>query len=434
MAKSLADRRLLLVSPCDPGNCHIYFGVQRRALSTAISLARATGRTLVLPPAEWYADQAQQYTNSFTQTKQGKLPLFTRWSDLYDIDRFRQGGVDVIEYHEAGIEVIDRAVLQTGNAASRMPTKGQNDDDSLLSGHLQDQACKRGRAGLQTNFTFTRTSPPGLSYSTWSAIGELYGRQVQFGDLRCGVLALSRPETATAFASWLGDARVGAIFDVGHYTHTVLSSDLSASRGIIERSLRPNAALDAEASRFVQDVILGRRGAHSRFLAAHWRHGDYVSYNLLTPLERLLQRVSTALEEQLQCPACPVFLMTNCRDASALAELRAALPTLITYTPPSLDVALGKGKAAGAPFSDEGSRLLIEQAIAIRADAFVANGRSAVSEFVDMVRRVRGSDRGGGAPQSQLTAAQKAEVERRRELVRKQTEQKARAAGLQVEL
>ena len=75
--------------------------------------------------------------------------------------------------------------------------------------------------------------------------------------------------------------------------------------------------------------------------------------------------------------ACPVFVMTNARDESALAELRAALPTMVRYVP-------------SAPrFAGEGPRLLVKQAIAARADAFVPTGRSSVSEFVELLRRRR---------------------------------------------
>ena len=55
----------LIVTPCDPGDCHIYFGVQRRALSTAVALAQSLNRTLVLPPIEWYEHQAQLMMNTF---------------------------------------------------------------------------------------------------------------------------------------------------------------------------------------------------------------------------------------------------------------------------------------------------------------------------------------------------------------------------------
>ena len=137
----------------------------------------------------------------------------------------------------------------------------------------------------------------------------------------------------------------------------------------------------------------------------HWRHGDYVPtvYNMLTPLESIVKRVRKALKEELECLDCPVLLMTNCRDESALAELRAALPTLVRYTPsapPTTDdyrswaaddvaIALEATPSTGTAFSDEGPRLLIEQAIAMHADAFVGNPRSAVTEFVDMVRHSR---------------------------------------------
>ena len=54
---SIMQSRYLLVTPCDPGNCHIYFGVQLRAFPTALALAKSLKRTLVLPPFEWYENQ-----------------------------------------------------------------------------------------------------------------------------------------------------------------------------------------------------------------------------------------------------------------------------------------------------------------------------------------------------------------------------------------
>ena len=69
---SCSTAKQLLVVPCDPGNCHIYFGVQRRALPTAVALARALSRTLVLPPLEWYDGQAQVFTNAFLATEAGE--------------------------------------------------------------------------------------------------------------------------------------------------------------------------------------------------------------------------------------------------------------------------------------------------------------------------------------------------------------------------
>ena len=410
MTTASASPGLLIVSPCDPGSCGIYFGVQRRALSSAVALARATGRRLVLPPVEWYDGQAQEFANAFHATAQGRTPLYARWSDLYDIDALRQGGIDVIEYHEARIDHIDRAVLQTGNAANarRGQSETEAKDQDLLRGHLTERGCKQGRAGLQANFSFGTSDLGGMAVATDG--GELWGRHVSIGALRCGVLDLQHLDAVKALGQWLGDAPVGALFDVGHHIHTVFRDGVS--HGLLQHHLRPSAALEREALRFIEAELRESRptaaGAAakvagsltSRYVAVHWRHGDYVAYRTLSPLESVVKRVRAALEE-IGCASCPIFLMTNCRNVSALAEIRAALPTLVRYSPP-----------AGQPhLAEEGPRLLVEQAIAMRATSFVSNPRSAVSQFVDMVRSSR-------RPTRPRSAAHEAQLEHRLKIVR----------------
>ena len=271
-----------------------------------------------------------------------------------------------------------------------------NSDDALL-GHLQAHPCKHGRTGLQSNFSFEFDSETNAQ----AGAGELFGRHLRIDALRCGALPLSRTETQKALAAWLGDVPIAAVFDVGHHAHTIVSDMKVFIK--LDQGLRPSAVLDREAVRFIHEMLLAR-GA-SKFAAVHWRHGDYVPtvYNMLTPLESIVKRVRKALKEELECLDCPVLLMTNCRNESALAELRAALPTLVRYTPsapPTTDdyrswaagdvaIALEATPSTGTAFSDEGPRLLIEQAIAMHADAFVGNPRSAVTEFVDMVRHSR---------------------------------------------
>lgn len=473
----------LVVTPCDPGNCHIYFGVQRRALPTAIALARATGRTLVLPPAEWYPDQAQQFTNAFLTTPQGASPRFVRWSDLYDIDRLRRDGLEVVEYHGAPIEHIDAAVLQT---TVRGPTATRGD---ALDSLLVEEVCKHGRRGLQANLTF---EPNAESPADLRATGELYGRHVRIGRMRCGQLPLGSQATA-ALGAWFGESAVAAIFNVGHHVHTRVA-DQGRAHALLERSLRPSARLEAEAARFIAEHVLaewprgGRaqqagaggaltdggagglgapRGVQARpakFVAVHWRHGDYVAYGLLTPLDGVVSRARAGLR-QIGCASCPVFLMTNCRNASALDELRRALPTLVTYTPPSgtgggsgggeaeSSGAGGGGEGRGGEgrggagggvggaseggaggdgrervsFGDEGPRLIIEQAIAMRADAFIGNPRSAVSEFVEMVRRGRKTRE--ARPLPRVAADGQADEEIGRALRREPTRQESRGAS-----
>ena len=120
-------------------------------------------------------------------------------------------------------------------------------------------------------------------------------------------------------------------------------------------------------------------------LAVHWRHGDYVAYQLLTPLASIANRIVKELERSgcrtpLLSPdaavgssSCAVFLLTNCKNESAVAELRGALAPvpLVSYTLHANDSNL---------FANEGRRLVIEQAIASLADSFVASPRSGVRE------------------------------------------------------
>ena len=191
-----------------------------------------------------------------------------------------------------------------------------------------------------------------------------------------------------------------------HTRATASRPSSAASSMILEGALRPNRLLEEEAERFVSERL------QRRVLAVHWRHGDYVAYKLLTPLASLVDRVKNALRAA-QCTereagaaaaaeaegggdaagavggstsgdhrggeACVIFLMTNCHNGSALIELSAALsPTrVISYQPPS-------------PWhAHEGRRLVTEQAIAARAHAFVSSPRSAVSEYVETMRRGR---------------------------------------------
>jgi hypothetical protein len=346
-----------------------------------------------VPASFRYDGQAQQFTNAFTSTPQGKVPRFVRWSDLFDVGRLRAVGVDVREYHEVDMSRIHRAVLQTGT--------GRFDSHQSADTH---RACKHGRRGLQSNLTWAVAPSAGLEPPDASpgdvvhaAHGELYGRSVAIDQLRCGPLPLrSGPAVLEELRAWLGDAPVAAVFDVGHHTHTHVADHRTIA--LVASSLRPNAELDSEAERAIASLFVGitrARGVRdasapeegagappSRFVAVHWRHGDYVAYGLVSELESVIARVQTALSK-LACSEgeCGVFLMTNCRDESALGELRKAFSTLTTYHP------------SEPLFAEEGPRLLIEQAIAIRADAFVGNRRSAVSEFVETVRRSRSGAR-----------------------------------------
>ena len=385
--------RFLLVTPCDPGNCHIYFGVQIRALPTALALASRLKRTLVLPPFEWYENQAQDFANAFRRTPSGRSPRFSAWSSLFDLDRLRAAGVDGVDWTDAhaAMQKIDRLLLQTGHQApmgkktvGRMAEQGQQQQEEEeergakevaevdpLATALTAVGCKAGRDGLQANLTWD---------GQHRAVGatELYGeRGITFSaPMRCGSLQMN-DRTIAAIAEWIGEARTVAIFNIGHQTHTRVG--VPEMRSTVADALRPNPALDAEAARFLRDAV----DPH-RLLAVHWRHGDYVAYELLTPLHALVARVHTALAK-LECGAlhaCRVFLMTNCRNESALAEFATEMPPAISVL---------RYEPTRPFFATEGGRLVIEQSIASRADAFVPSGRSAVSEYVEMLRRARGS-------------------------------------------
>ena len=384
----------LLWTPCDPGECHIYFSQQRKALSTAVGLARRLKRTLVLPPFEWYEGQAQLMANAFRATADGQRPRFTAWSDLFDLTQLRQR-VPLIELHELRAAAAadstaalrwDRAIYAKGTVVSATERKLADVAAPPLTGVLAENGpCKpRSSAGLLKNLTSSADWGDG---GPWT--GELMGAAMSVEEVRCGALLMStgggmQLEKATAaLASWFGDVPSAAIFSVGHYSH---AKAWSSADDLDAAYTPPAAPLEAEARRFVAEVLLagggggGGSGGSGKFVAVHWRHGDYVPYKLSTAVSGVAERAKTALAE-LSCASCAVFVMTNCRDASSLAEMRSLLPTAtIGYTPPA-DV------PPSSTFGEEGPRLIIEQAVATLADAFIGSGRSAVTHFVDEARR-----------------------------------------------
>ena len=257
-----SDARLLLVTPCDPGNCHIYFSVQRRALPTALALARATNRTLVLPPLEWYADQAQMFANKFLTTPQGSLPRFKRWSDLFDISHLRRH-TDIIEFDDlisAGdgggggampALTIDRAVHQRGNTPNY---GGELRAGEPLSGsRFAEKPCKQASLGLLRNLSWPPQEDDSGLQPTLNAGGQMYGQQVAVRELRCGTLQLSSVGASQALAGWFADVRLAAVFDVGHHTHTKLearprvAASHPPSHPATPPSLPPPAGPDARA-------------------------------------------------------------------------------------------------------------------------------------------------------------------------------------------
>ena len=401
----------VLITPCDPGNCHIYFGVQLRALPTALALSKALKRRLLLPPFEWYENQAQMFANAFRATPQGRVPHFTPWSELFDIERLRAAGVDAVDFindESSANPTVDRALLQMAGA-----TGGS-------SGVLSWMPCKRSDVGIRANVTWVEAAAGSEPRAT---AADLYGHQIPLGDLKCAAFSLQHNVEAAieALTRFLDGASTGAIFNVGHHIDAKLD-DRGASVRLLERSLRPSSELEEEAQRFMaaqqwdSPAASPPHGPSSHapvsVLAVHWRHGDYVAYSLLTPLESVVSRADRTLqamgcgggrggrgrggrgpeaagesllarEEGARGGAlrCAVFLMTNCRNASALQEFASALaPTpVVSYAPPSLR------------FAHEGRRLVIEQAIASRAVSFLGSSRSAVSEYVETLRRGRGA-------------------------------------------
>lgn len=424
----------LLVTPCDPGNCHIYFGVQLRALPTAIALSMALKRTLLLPPFEWYENQAQQFANAFRATPQGRTPNFMPWSELFDIERLREEGLAVHTFEEKfrfREPFIDRGLLQTANAIGAQYRGMANRED-----------CKRSSDGLRANVTWIEEGQTAV-HAGARARAHLYGfDSLHFGELKCAAFSLApqhKDVTLPAMEEYFGDASVGAIFNVGHHIASKLD-DKALSVMLLERALRPNKELEAEAVRFMQQTHGWEDRMHTlnaaeasgrpmvpaarRVVAVHWRHGDYVAYNLLIPLHSMVKRVTESLrhsgcanappedhpdeaggggahaaQAQAALHTCTIFLMTNCKNASALSEFTAALaPTpVVSYQPDD------------PRFAHEGRRLVIEQAIASRVHAFVNTPRSAVSELVETMRRSR---------------AREAELERKRRQRRKQPKTK----------
>ena len=388
----------MLWSPCDPGEvcpppspaaplfardrgltrvcipqCHIYFSQQRKALSTGLALAMALNRTLVLPPFEWYSGQAQLMANAFRATNEGRTPQFTPWSHLFDIEPLRQH-VPVVELHElfasagpAGLE-LHRALYATGTSTSPNDRTQANEAEGVFRGFLAEKPCKdRSSQGLLKNLTRA------VSAGAWK--GRVLDGAMQVSSMHCGMLLLDQPGATDALATWFGDAAMVAVFSVGHYPHAKLAGP--------SVFMPPASAIQREADRYVAELRRPRPaggeaagGTELKFVAVHWRHGDYVSYSLLTPAETVAKDAKRALAA-MRCPTCPVFLMTNCRDSSALDELRRLLPTLARYEPPD----------DRPEFAEEGPRLIIEQAIATQAAQFVGSSRSAVTLFVEEARR-----------------------------------------------
>jgi len=373
-AAALADLGpAILWSPCDPGECHIYFSQQRKALSTGIALALALKRTLVLPPFEWYSGQAQLMANAFRATNEGRTPQFTPWSHLFDIEPLRQH-VPVVELHQlfasaglAGLE-LQRALYASGTSISSNDRMQAAKAEGVFRGFLAEKPCKdRSSQGLLKNLTRT------VGSGVWE--GRVLDGAVQVSSMQCGAFLLDQPGAAEALATWFGDAAMVAVFSVGHYPHAKLAGP--------SVFMPPASAIQREADRYVAELRRPRPaggeaagGTVLKFVAVHWRHGDYVSYSLLTPAETVAKDAKRALAA-MRCPTCPVFLMTNCRDSSALDELRRLLPTLARYEPPD----------DRPEFAEEGPRLIIEQAIATQAAQFVGSSRSAVTLFVEEARR-----------------------------------------------
>lgn len=171
------------------------------------------GRTLLLPPFEWYDNQAQLFANAFRATDAGRTPHFTAWSELFDIDRLRAAGADILDYiAEDDGTTFDRALLHTGGA----PVPGAKKAAERATGLLQTMPCKSSRDGLQANVTWAP--------SQVQANASLYGRNVSFGELRCGIFNLQRDSAAVlaALSDYFGEGPTAAIFSIGHHVTSKL--------------------------------------------------------------------------------------------------------------------------------------------------------------------------------------------------------------------
>ena len=343
-----------------------------------MALARASRRTLVLAPFEYYENQAQEFANAFRATASGQRPLFIAWSELFDIEQFRDFGVDAVDFRDAPSHSMNRAILQTGSSAP--PQGGSSGADAAsapqsLDGVLHPVPCKPSRDGIQRNMSFESDLYGDLT--TPSAV-ELYGRRIPLHDFACGVVSLQAETNIHALAASWGDAPLSAIFNVGHHVHTRVSANAFTQEAArVSAALRPNVTLEKEARRFLASLTDATPDASVRVVAVHWRHGDYVAYKLLQSVDTVAARTTKAFDA-LKCTpsSCRIFLMTNCRDRVALDQLAEAMPTPpIRYTP------------SEPRFEHEGRRLVIEASVASLADSFVASQRSAVSELVENLRR-----------------------------------------------
>lgn len=408
------DERFIIAWPCDPGECHIYFGQQRKALTTNFNLARATNRTLVLAPFTWYEGQAQQYTNTFKRTAAGVRPLFTRFSELFDLSSFERPLSDgtrirVIELcdfaaHEvaAGRRLeIDLAIMSKG--IPRNHERDLRSDPELDKRLVVPYNCSKPLEGIALNMSEAGS-------------GELWGfsrEHVAVHELRCGYAMLAKAWAASGkqladFGTRLespelfGGKRLVALLGTGHQLH---SHATDAAAADLNERLAYAPHLVAQAEAFVREslapLVQAARAAHglrelhaqsegAGYVSVHWRHGDYVPYGHVTEPEMLERKVAQARDKLPgACATCPVFLATNCRDRHSIEQLRrliAPMP-LLAYEPPD--------GPEGDPFRSEGTRLAVEMLVAARASIFVRSSRSAVSAFIDVERRRLGL----GAPE-----------------------------------
>ena len=243
-----------------PAQCHIYFSQQRKALSTGLALALALNRTLVLPPFEWYSGQAQLMANAFRATNEGRIPQFTPWSHLFDIEPLRQH-VPVVELHElfasagpAGLD-FDRALYATGTSISPNDRMQATQAEGALQGFLAERPCKdRSSQGLLKNLTRAVVA------GAWQ--GRVLNGAMQVSSMRCGMLLLDQPGATDALATWFGDAAMVAAFSVGHYPHAKLTGP--------SVFMPPASAIQQEADRYVAELQRPRaaRGPHAPARAA----------------------------------------------------------------------------------------------------------------------------------------------------------------------
>ena len=191
------------------------------------------------------------------------------------------------------------------------------------------RALLGGAGGLSTCLMLLGARPAGTLQAAHGA-GIVVG-----GGAAVAVVGLLICAAATEL--WMLYVGFGVLVGVGHALHTHAAA--AEHMQLVDRAVRPHPRLLSEARRFVRAALDQSfaaadgdegYGVRGRYVALHWRHGDYVDYNLVATADRVVRAAAGALDE-LGCADCAVFLMTNHPNATAVDELRTRLPALVRY-------------------------------------------------------------------------------------------------------